>query len=67
MGLRQQACQVAKGGCGTGNGVEGSPASGLLLVLGPLLFFTRSCVTLGKIDSSSSFGKHNSAAGFLEY
>ena len=39
MGLRQQACQVAKGGCGTGNGFEGSPAAELLVVLGPFFFF----------------------------
>ena len=38
MGLRQQACQVAKGGCGTGNGFESSPAAELLVVLGPFFF-----------------------------
>ena len=38
MGLRQQACQVAKGGGGTGNGFEGSPAAELLVVLGTFFF-----------------------------
>ena len=58
MGLRQQACQVAKGGCGTGNGFESSPAAELLVVLGPFFFSKRSYIILGKIDSSSYLMKH---------